>query len=170
MDNSNMERLWAPDRIGMIRAEKTPGCFLCEKHRDTEDNDKANLVLERGKHCYCLMNLYPYTNGHLLVAPYQHTGDLGDLCPEELTEIMTMVRRWVVLLDKWAHPDGFNMGMNIGRAAGAGVAAHLHWHIVPRWVGDVNFMSSLAGTRVINQSLEGAWEELHALITAENII
>lgn len=161
MDSSNVERLWAPDRIAMIRGEKKPGCFLCGKHQ--ESDDKANLVLERGKHCYCLMNLYPYTNGHLMVAPYKHTGNLGDLSAEELTEIMTMVRRWVVLLGKWSHPDGFNMGMNIGRSAGAGVAEHLHWHIVPRWVGDANFMTTLSGTRVINQSLESAWEELHAL-------
>ncbi len=156
----NMERLWAPGRINMIRAPKAEGCFLCAKHNDAPENDKPNLVLERGEHCYCLMNLYPYTNGHLLVAPYKHTGDLGELSDEELFEIMSMIRRWTVRLKQWSNPDGFNVGMNIGRAGGAGVAEHLHWHIVPRWVGDANYMTTCAGARVINQSLEAAWEEL----------
>ena len=159
-----LERLWAPDRIKMIRNyAKREGCFLCEKHADDPAHDRENLVLERGEFCYCLMNLYPYTNGHLLVAPYKHTGDFGALSTEEMVEIMGMVQRWTVRLDSWAHPDGFNVGMNLGRAGGAGVAEHLHWHIVPRWVGDANFMTTISNARVINQSLEGAWEELRRL-------
>lgn len=142
----------------MIRAPKTPGCFLCVKH--AESNDKENLVLERGEHCYCLMNLYPYTNGHLLIAPYQHTGDIGKLSPVEMSEMMRLAQRWTKVLSQCAHPEGYNIGMNIGQVSGAGVAEHLHMHIVPRWNGDTNYMTVFGGTRLINQALEETWEEL----------
>ena len=142
----------------MIKAPKGQGCFLCQKH--SEDNDRENLVLERGKYCYCLMNLYPYNNGHLLIAPYRHTGDLADLQAEELNELMSMVQTWVGVIKKYANPQGFNIGMNVGTAGGAGTAEHLHMHIVPRWNGDTNFMTVFADTRVVCQSLTEARDEL----------
>ena len=156
----SIDRLWAPWRMEMIKAHKDgdKGCFLCTKH--AQDDDKTNLVLERGKTCYCLMNLYPYTNCHLMVVPYRHTGNFADLNAEELEEIMLMTQRWIEITKECAHPEGFNVGMNIGRVAGAGMAAHLHMHIVPRWNGDTNFMTVLSGDRVINQALEETWEEL----------
>ena len=142
----------------MIRAPKEPGCFLCQKA--AEDRDAENLVLERGRTCMCLMNLYPYSNGHLMVAPYRHTGEFTSLSDEEVAEMMTMARGWVGDLQKVGSPQGFNLGLNLGTAAGAGVADHVHLHIVPRWRGDTNFMTVLAEARVINQALEETRAEL----------
>ena len=156
-----LERMWAPWRMEMIKAPKPkckPDCFLCVKH--AQDDDKNNLVLERGKTCYCLMNLYPYNNCHLMVVPYRHGGNIMELTPEELGEMMTIAQTWIAVIKKTAHPEGFNVGMNIGRVSGAGMAEHLHLHIVPRWNGDTNFMSVFGGSRVINQALEETWEEL----------
>lgn len=136
----------------MIRDPKEPGCFLCTKA--AEDRDAENLILERGQTCMCLMNLYPYSNGHLMVAPYRHVGDFTSLSDEEVTEMMLMARSWVRDLQKVGEPQGFNLGLNLGRVAGAGVADHVHLHIVPRWGGDTNFMTVLAEARVINQALE----------------
>ena len=144
----------------MIRAPREEGCFLCQK--SAEDRDAENLVLERGRACFCLLNLYPYSNGHLMVAPYRHVGDLTELADDEIAEIMTMAREWVRDLQAVARPHGFNLGFNLGTAAGAGVADHLHLHIVPRWGGDTNFMPVVAGVRVIPQSLEALWEALRA--------
>ncbi len=152
------EHLWAPWRMQMIRAPKEPGCFLCQKA--AEDQDAENLVLERGRTCMCLMNLYPYSNGHLMVAPYRHTGEFTSLSDEEVAEMMTMARGWVGDLQKVGSPQGFNLGLNLGTAAGAGVADHVHLHIVPRWRGDTNFMTVLAEARVINQALEETRAEL----------
>ncbi len=142
----------------MIRAPREQGCFLCTK--SAQDRDVENLVLERGRTCFCLMNLYPYSNGHLMVAPYRHVGDLTDLSDEEITEIMTVARGWVRDLQELARPQGFNLGFNQGTAAGAGVADHLHLHVVPRWGGDTNFMTVLSETRVINQALTETRAEL----------
>lgn len=157
-----LDTMWAPWRMEMIRAPKQPcqgdACFMCEKH--AQDDDKHNLVLERGKTCYCLMNLYPYNNCHLMIVPYRHTGNILELSHEELAEIMVMVQRWAAVIKKAANPEGFNIGMNVSRVAGAGMASHLHMHIVPRWNGDTNFMTVLGGSRVINQALEETWSEL----------
>lgn len=142
----------------MIRAPRVPGCFLCDKPK--EDRDAENFILERGRTCFCLLNLYPYSNGHLMVAPYRHTGNLADLSDEEIAEMMTMAREWVRDLQSAAQPHGFNLGLNMGVAGGAGVADHLHLHLVPRWGGDTNFMSVLGETRVVNQSLGETMREL----------
>lgn len=155
---ANEERLWAPWRIGWIRGEKEPGCFLCRIPGETRDAE--NYLLERGQHCFVCLNSYPYNNGHLLISPYRHNGDLAAATSEELAEMMELSRRWVAHLKKAIHPSGFNLGMNLGVAGGAGIAEHLHMHILPRWVGDHNFMSAIAETRVINQSLESAYEAL----------
>lgn len=157
---AELERMWAPWRMEMIRAPhcKDEGCFLCTK--PAQDKDRENLVLERGETCYCLMNLYPYNNCHLMVVPYRHSGEIMDLTPQELAELMCLAQRWIAIIRKAARPEGFNVGMNLGRIAGAGMAEHLHLHIVPRWGGDTNFMSVFGGSRVINQALEETWEEL----------
>ena len=161
---AELERMWAPWRMEMIRAPKPQnyldeGCFLCDKCKQGGD-DEENLVLERGRTCYCLMNLYPYNNCHLMVVPYRHTGNLLELTNEELGEMMVMVQRWTEIIGKSAHPEGFNIGMNVGRVAGAGMSAHLHMHIVPRWNGDTNLMGVVGGSRVINQALKETWLEL----------
>ena len=157
---AELERMWAPWRMEMIRAPhcKDEGCFLCTK--PAQDKDRENLVLERGETCYCLMNLYPYNKCHLMVVPYRHSGEIMDLTPQELAELMRLAQRWIAIIRKAARPEGFNVGMNLGRIAGAGMAEHLHLHIVPRWGGDTNFMSVFGGSRVINQALEETWEEL----------
>lgn len=161
---SEIDRMWAPWRMEMIRTPKTTtegtGCFLCDKPAQSEEHDRENLVLERGRKCFCLMNLYPYNNCHLMVVPYRHTGNPLELSAEELSEIMEMTQRWVAVIKRSVNPDGFNIGMNVGRSAGAGMAAHLHMHIVPRWNGDTNFMSVTGNARVINQALEETWAEL----------
>jgi ATP adenylyltransferase len=161
------ERIWAPWRMQYIDAGKDApraaeaGCFLC-RYRD-ESDDAGNLVLLRGEAALVVMNRFPYNNGHLLVAPLAHKGALGDLDDGELLECMQLLQRLTALFEKLLTPDGFNIGLNLGRAAGAGLPGHLHWHLVPRWVGDTNFMPVLADVDVIPQSLEA----LYALLRPE---
>ncbi|RJP79297.1 MAG: HIT domain-containing protein [Candidatus Zixiibacteriota bacterium] len=154
-------RLWAPWRMKYIeaasRGEET-GCFLCENPRQPDGEE--NLVLYRGRHCFVIMNLYPYNNGHLMVAPYRHVGDLAELTPEELQEGAAQVQLCVEVLREVMHPHGFNIGANLGRVAGAGVEDHLHLHIVPRWSGDTNFMPVVADTKVVSESLHEGWRRL----------
>jgi ATP adenylyltransferase len=136
------------------------GCIFCV--RDCADEDAGRLILHRGEHAFIIMNKYPYSNGHLMVSPYRHTADLGALSTAEVLEItqFTILARDV--LKQWGEPDGFNVGMNWGRVAGAGVEDHLHQHIVPRWNGDTNFMPVFADVRVIPQHLEETWSMLRA--------
>ncbi len=155
-----MDRIWAPWRIDYVcRPQKDEdGCFLCAvagRHHDEED-----LVLWRGRRCLCVMNRWPYNNGHLMIAPVSHTADLADLSDEALLEQVRMLRRARRVLGEVLSPAGFNVGINMGAAAGAGLADHLHWHVVPRWEGDTNFMSVLADTRVIPQALTELWRLL----------
>jgi ATP adenylyltransferase len=160
MDRANMDRIWAPWRIDYVSQPRkdSQGCFLCaaaQRNRDEED-----LVLWRGTHSLCVMNRWPYNNGHLMIAPLTHTADLADLSDEVLLEQMRMLRRARKVLGEVLSPGGFNVGINLGAAAGAGLADHLHWHIVPRWNGDTNFMPVLAETKVIPQSLTELWRLL----------
>ncbi len=155
---ADFDRLWAPWRVGYIRGPKDPGCFLCRMVGETEDT--ANRLLERGEHCFVCLNGYPYNNGHILISPYRHNGDLASASPEELAEMMQLAQRWSVFLKKAVNPTGYNIGMNVGVTGGAGVAEHLHLHLVPRWGGDHNFMSVVAESRVINQSLDEAFAAL----------
>ncbi|MFW6118764.1 MAG: HIT family protein [Planctomycetota bacterium] len=160
MDRANMDRIWAPWRIDYVSQPQkdSDGCFLCaaaQRNRDEED-----LVLWRGAHSLCVMNRWPYNNGHLMIAPLTHTADLADLSDEVLLEQMQMLRRARNVLGDVLSPGGFNVGINLGAAAGAGLADHLHWHIVPRWNGDTNFMPVLAETKVIPQSLTELWRLL----------
>jgi len=154
-----VERLWAPWRIGYITAVKPEGCVFCLS-RESRD-DAANYVVWRGPEAYVMLNSYPYNNGHLLIAPYQHTGELEQLPDSTLQELMFLARESVRLLRTEFGCEGVNLGANLGAAAGAGIADHLHLHAVPRWAGDSNFMASVAVTRVIPQSLESVWETMH---------
>lgn len=147
----DLERLWAPWRIGFLVGPRPEGCFLCDCPERAEDPE--SLVLELGRSCFVILNRYPYNNGHLLVSPYRHTGDLSELTLDEMGEMMALAQRWEGIVRERMNADGFNLGLNVGAFAGAGVADHLHLHLVPRWRGDVNFMSVMTDVRVVNQSL-----------------
>jgi ATP adenylyltransferase len=154
-----MDRLWAPWRIGYVtQAHKEAACFLCEAAAAKDNREK--LVLWRAGTCFSMLNCWPYNNGHMMVAPLAHKADLSDLSDDELLEQMQLLRRCQRNLAAVVKPAGFNVGLNLGRAAGAGVVGHLHWHIVPRWDGDTNFMPVVAEAKVIAQSLESLWELL----------
>lgn len=160
---TGLERLWAPWRMRYIeKPEGAEPCIFCRF--PSEENDEKNLVLFRGEHGFLVLNAFPYSNGHLMVAPYRHTADLNDLSEPELLELMLLSRRALNLLTAQFRPDGFNMGANLGRVAGAGIADHAHIHIVPRWNGDTNFMPVLAETRVIPESLEAVFARLRMAI------
>ena len=156
-----MKRIWSPWRMEYIAGEKVDGCIFCGK--PLEDHDSDNLILLRGAHCFVMMNRYPYTNGHLMVVPYAHVASPTGLAPEVLAEMMNLVNVGLEVLSESMHPDGFNVGMNLGASAGAGIADHAHMHIVPRWTGDTNFMPVLGETRVIVESLNARYEKLRPL-------
>jgi ATP adenylyltransferase len=158
----NLDHLWAPWRETYITAAKSPAegdsCFLCTGL--AERDDRKNLIALRMLRSAVVLNRFPYNNGHLLVAPIAHKGRLDELDREETLEIQETLRRLVAVLDELMHPDGYNLGVNLGRVAGAGLPGHLHWHLVPRWNGDTNFMPVLGGTKVISQSLETLYDLL----------
>ncbi|PPD57456.1 HIT family protein [Dehalogenimonas etheniformans] len=153
-----MEQIWAPWRMQLIEGPKKDGCIFCDLPGEGED--RKNLVLHRGKQAFVIMNAFPYTAGHLMVAPFRHVARLADLTPGEKAELMDLVAKCETVLSDAMRPEGFNVGFNLGRAAGAGVDKHLHCHIVPRWVGDTNFMPVLGETRVINEALDKTYEKL----------
>jgi len=158
-----MNRLWTPWRMTYLKAPKEKsmsGCIFCDKFNADRAFDRDNLVLWRGERAAIVMNLYPYTNGHLMVAPYAHTGALETLDGETLKEMMLLVSRGIRALRQYASPHGFNVGANLGRVAGAGVEDHVHLHIVPRWDGDTNFMPILAETRMIPELLPDTYDRL----------
>ena len=159
-----MEHLWAPWRIPYIRSVKPTGdqCFLCAKIAETRDEE--NLVLLRGKTAFVILNAFPYTPGHLLIAPYRHTGVMEDLSEQEMLEMFDLTRRGRRLLEKAVRAEGFNIGMNLGKIAGAGLPDHLHIHIVPRWTGDTNFMPVLSDVRVMPQAMNEVYRELKAAL------
>lgn len=149
------EQLWAPWRIKYILNEKEEGCVFCKKV--SENNDEKNYILYRGKHAFVVLNLYPYNNGHLMVVPYRHIADFSRLNDNELCEMMRLVSTSTKALQSCMNPDGFNIGANIGAIAGAGIADHIHMHVVPRWSADTNFMPVLTSTNVIPESLDEAY-------------
>lgn len=153
-----MERLWAPWRAEYIQMEKPAGCILCEKPR--EMNDAANYILYRGKKNFVIMNKYPYNPGHLMVAPYRHIASPEGLEDDELSEHSEIVRRCLGVLRQAFSPQGFNLGMNLGKVSGAGIDEHMHTHIVPRWQGDTNFMPLLADVKVISESMAEIYNRL----------
>jgi len=150
--------LWAPWRIDYILSDKHNGCLFCDKSK--EDNDEDNLILLRKDTCLVMTNRYPYKNGHLLIAPYRHIPSREGLTIEEMTELMVTIKECMELLRRVISPDGFNIGMNIGKVAGAGIAGHCHFHIVPRWNGDTNFMPVLADARVMPEHLRATYKKL----------
>ncbi len=155
-----MKKIWAPWRShsSMESGYKKWKCLFCGLWSSEEDCE--NLVLDRGEHSLTLMNLYPYNSGHLMVAPCRHTAEYETLTETEITEINKSIQKAIVILKKIYKPDGLNLGLNLGQAAGAGVADHLHYHIVPRWVGDTNFMPLIGKTKVVSVDLEESYEAL----------
>ena len=165
MPKRTMKALWAPWRMEYILGPKDTSCFLCGAIRSpSADRDREHLVLFRDRHGVIVMNRYPYNNGHLLVAPRRHVADLASLTRAERLTMMDLMDRGVRLLTKVMQPDGFNLGYNLGRAGGAGLEAHLHGHIVPRWNGDTNFMPVIGETKVIPQSLFDLYDLLKSKI------
>jgi ATP adenylyltransferase len=150
-----MQTLWAPWRIEYILGEKEQGCIFCKAF--LQENA---LTLFKSKTSMVLMNKFPYINGHLLVAPVRHASGLDQLDREELSDLMTLVRESTIILKQAINPDGFNVGLNLGKVAGAGVEEHLHCHIVPRWFGDSNFMAVLADVRVIPEHVQATHDKL----------
>lgn len=153
-----MKKIWAPWRIEYIRGEKTKECIFCQKSK--ENNDKDNYILFRGVNNFVILNTYPYNPGHLMVAPYKHLADLEGLTDEELLEHFDLVRKSTRALTEAYKPQGFNIGINLGRVAGAGVEGHIHTHIIPRWSGDTNFITVVSDIRVIPQALDATYSEL----------
>jgi ATP adenylyltransferase len=162
-----MDHLWAPWRLAYIanppKPHEDPGCFLCRGLADQADRNH-HIVLRTARSAVVL-NRFPYNNGHLLVAPLAHKGRLGELEVAEVLDLQETLRRMIGILDQAMTPDGYNVGLNLGRVAGAGLPGHLHWHIVPRWNGDTNFMPVLADVKVISQSLDALYDLLLSKLT-----
>ena len=153
-----MKNLWAPWRMQYILGPKPGHCIFCGM--PGEERDRDNLILCRAEHAYVIMNRYPYNNGHLMVLPYQHTSDLQGLGPQQMRQMMELTRFSVQCLRAEFKPEGFNIGINIGAVAGAGIEEHLHIHVVPRWVGDVSFMAVADEVRVVPEHLTESYERL----------
>ncbi len=155
------ERIWAPWRLAYVKdasKDVESDCIFCSK--PAEDDDAANLIVHRAERCFVILNLFPYTNGHLMVTPYEHASSIADLEPKTIAELMGLSQQAIRILDEAYAPHGYNVGFNQGRVAGAGVEHHVHMHVVPRWGGDTNFMPVLADTRVMPQTLEQSYETL----------
>lgn len=150
--------LYAPWRISYILGQKIKGCVLCQISK--QKKDKQNLVLERKKNCYVVLNKFPYNNGHLMIVPYKHKSSLEDLDDQTVLEMLQTAKAYVKKMKKVMRAEGFNIGINIGQIAGAGIADHLHWHIVPRWSGDNNFMPVIGKMKVISESFESVYKKL----------
>jgi ATP adenylyltransferase len=154
-------RIWAPWRLEYVKdaaKDSEEECIFCAK--PDADDDRANLIVHRGDRCFVILNLFPYTNGHLMVAPYEHVATLQELSPETVAEMMALAQRAMGRLEEVYDPHGYNVGFNQGRAAGAGVEHHIHLHVVPRWGGDTNFMPVIADTKVMPQTLEQSYDAL----------
>jgi ATP adenylyltransferase len=155
------ERIWAPWRLAYVKdasKDSEQECIFCAK--PGAGDDREALIVHRGERCFVILNLYPYTNGHLMVAPFDHLASIQDLPAETTAEMMALTQRAIAILERKYEPHGFNVGFNQGRVAGAGVEHHIHMHVVPRWGGDTNFMPVLADTRVMPQTLEQSFDAL----------
>jgi ATP adenylyltransferase len=155
-----MDYIWTPWRYAYITGgEKTSGCIFCDSAAQPADDEKRHIVY-RGTHCFIILNTYPYTSGHVMVVPFQHVDELRRLAPDAATEMMALCQRMEGVLRGLYKPEGINLGMNIGKAAGAGIAGHIHMHVLPRWVADANFMSVVGETRVLPEALEVTWKRI----------
>jgi ATP adenylyltransferase len=161
-----MDQLWAPWRLAYVASGSKPAgedpCFICRGLAEAED--RGNLLVLRRPHTVVFLNRFPYNNGHLLIAPRSHKGEMLEISDTELLESMQTMQQMIAILREVIQPDGFNVGLNLGRVAGAGLPGHLHWHVVPRWHGDTNFMPVLNDTKVIVQSLDALYDVLEAKI------
>ena len=154
-----MDHLWNPWRYGYVTKSNPPAtCIFCRMVEEQED--ETNLILVRANHNFAVLNLYPYTNGHLMIVPYNHVATLVDAHPEVLTEMMELTRCAEIALRKVYNPQGVNLGMNVGECAGAGVAGHIHMHVLPRWFGDSNFMTVIGETRVHIEDMATTWKRV----------
>ena len=158
-----MDYLWTPWRYQYVTKGGLPsGCVFCAAAGG--DDDRANLVVHRASHNFIILNRFPYTNGHVMVVPFQHVATLQDLAEEALLQMMRLARQCEKHLRAAYRPDGLNIGMNLGRSAGAGIADHIHMHVLPRWAGDTNFMTVTGETRVLPEDLPATWEKLHSAV------
>ncbi len=158
-DRSQNSLLWAPWRKKYIlEVDKKKGCIFCQAIRGSHDS--KNFIVRRSKHAFAILNIYPYNNGHVMVVPKKHVKELGALTDQELLDVVKLQNDVVRLLQKRLKPHGFNLGVNMGRVAGAGILGHVHIHIVPRWMGDTNFMPMVAKTKVLSESLESLYQRL----------
>src|ERR1700722_11227472 len=154
-----MDYLWTPWRYAYVSGtHKTEGCIFCDAPK--EKDDSKTFIVHRGQHCYVILNAFPYTPGHVMIVPYAHLDELQKPPAEAATEMMTLSQRMESVLRELYHPDGINLGMNIGKAAGAGIAGHIHMHILPRWVADANFVSVIGETRILPETLEVTWKRM----------
>lgn len=161
-----MDYIWSPWRYRYISGEARLGsCIFCDFPR--ANDDKRTLIVYRGEKNFIILNRFPYTSGHVMVVPYEHIADLAACPPETLTEMMRLAQRTKTALDSVYHPEGYNLGMNLGQAAGAGIIGHLHLHVLPRWAGDSNFMTVVSETRVEPEELSTTYEKLHKALHAE---
>lgn len=158
--SSRLDTLWAPWRIEYIKAPKNEKCVFCEKLE--QNDDRETLILYRGSFSFVIMNLYPYNNAHLMFAPYQHVDDPTKLSMDTKTEIVSLVDSAMKILRKTLKAEGFNYGVNIGKAAGAGIEEHVHYHLVPRWIGDTNFMPVIGHTKTVVEGLQETYDSLKA--------
>ncbi|MDR2869882.1 MAG: HIT domain-containing protein [Deferribacteraceae bacterium] len=157
---SDKNLLWAPWRGVYVTGKKPEGCVFCKQPE--AGNDAAHYIVHRGESIFVMMNLYPYNNGHLMLIPYRHISDIIEMTDSETTEMAALLRRSIEVLRRVMSPEGFNIGYNMGAAAGAGIAAHLHQHIVPRWNGDTNFMPVVAEVKVISEHMDTTYAKLKA--------
>ena len=156
-----MDYLWTPWRFAYITgADKAPSCIFCDMV--ARDDDRESLIVHRGEHCFVVLNRFPYTSGHVMVVPYEHLDEFQKLPPAAASEMFSLCQKLEGVLRKLYHPDGINMGMNIGKAAGAGVAGHIHMHMLPRWVADANFVSVISETRVLPEDLATTYARMKA--------
>jgi ATP adenylyltransferase len=158
-----MKVLWAPWRMSYILSDKNQGCIFCEMPKQGKNRDRDNLILYRSSHNFVIMNRYPYNNGHLMVVPYLHTPSLDGLTDEALLDFMKVTQHSINSLQKVLMPEGFNMGINIGKIAGAGMENHIHLHMVPRWAGDTSFMTVFDEVRVIPEHIMDTYDKLFAV-------
>jgi ATP adenylyltransferase len=157
-----MKHLWSPWRLEYLQAPKADGCIFCRAVEG--DDDRGNLVLLRGERVFLILNRFPYNNGHLMVVPYAHVPSLEDLDAPTLVEMMLLLKQGLAALRSAMHPDGFNLGANLGHVAGAGVEEHVHFHVVPRWLGDTNFMPVVGDLRVVPQTWLQTYDQLKAAL------